>query len=132
MHDTVKRTLQNSGWTITDDPFTISFGRRTAYADLGAEELLGAEREGRKIVVEIKSFIAQSPLTELERALGQYLIYRSWLSRLDPSYTVYLALDERSYVNMFTDAAGQVLIEDYGIRLVVVSIEREEIVKWID
>jgi len=41
----------------------------TAYADLGAELILAAEKESYKIVVEIKSFISPSPLSDLKIAL---------------------------------------------------------------
>ncbi len=40
--------------------------------DLGAELVLGAEKDGRKIAVEIKSFIDDSPGSEFHKASGQY------------------------------------------------------------
>ena len=32
------------------------------YIDLGAEKIIGAEKEGQKIAVEVKSFLAQSTI----------------------------------------------------------------------
>jgi hypothetical protein len=55
-HDTVIHALEADGWRITDDPFSIPVGRKQLFVDLGAEKLIGAEREGRRIAVEIKTF----------------------------------------------------------------------------
>jgi len=40
--------------------------------DIGAEQLLAAENNDRKIAVEVKSFIRESRIADLEQALGQY------------------------------------------------------------
>jgi hypothetical protein len=64
-HDTVRIALEKDGWTITDDPLTLWIGKRDLFVDLGAEKLIAAEREGKKIAVEIKSFISKSPIKDL-------------------------------------------------------------------
>lgn len=51
--------------------------------DLAAEQLLAAEREGRKIAVEIKSFISPSNVSEFHTALGQFLNYRDALEKIE-------------------------------------------------
>ncbi len=48
-HDAVKVALTKDGWTITDDPLTLRWGRKDLFVDLGAEKLLTAEKAGRKI-----------------------------------------------------------------------------------
>jgi hypothetical protein len=75
-HDTVKRALQKDGWTITHDPFPLQIGNKRLSADLGAERLISAEKGIQKIVVEVKSFVGQSDVKDLEQALGQYVLYR--------------------------------------------------------
>ena len=45
------------------------------YVDLGAEKLIGAEKEGKQIAVEIKSFLRQSLISEFHNALGQFINY---------------------------------------------------------
>lgn len=55
-HDIVKAALEADGWTITDDPLLIPAGRRKVKIDLGAEKLIGAEKQGEKIAVEVKSY----------------------------------------------------------------------------
>ena len=43
------------------------------FADLANEKLIAAERQGQKIVVEVKSFLSQSPMRDFEMALWQYM-----------------------------------------------------------
>ncbi len=132
VHDLVKNALLKDGWKITHDPFPIKFGIRKVFADLGAEKLLAAEKGELKIVVEIKSFLGLSLITELERALGQFIIYKSWLARSKPERVLYIALGRDIYDELFRDIAGEVLIEDYALKIIVVDMEREEIVRWIN
>lgn len=89
-----KAALVKDGWTITDDPLKIEVGRRFIYIDLGAQKLLGAQKQGRKIAVEIKSFISPSPVSELEKALGQYELYSLVLEDEDPDRFLYLAISD--------------------------------------
>ncbi len=72
-HAIVVRALSADGWTITHDPYPLSFGGKDLFVDLGAEEAtLAAEKEGRRIAVEIQSFLGRSPVRSLEEAVGQY------------------------------------------------------------
>jgi predicted RNA binding protein YcfA (HicA-like mRNA interferase family) len=130
LHNIVKNALIKDGWTITHDPFTIVFGTRRVYADLGAERLIAAQRNKDKIVVEIKSFVGVSIVAELERAVGQYAIYRSWLLRTDPDRTIYLALDDEAYQALFQDISGEVLLVDQDIKIIVVDATKEEVLEW--
>lgn len=70
-HDAVKNALIQEGWTITHDPYRLTIGRRRGYIDLGAEMPIAAEKEGRRIAVEVKSFLGASELDDLENVLGQ-------------------------------------------------------------
>ena len=67
-HDNIKNALIKDGWTITDDPYVIQWGRKDLFIDLGAEKLIAASQDGRKIAVEVKSFISPSPVSDLEKA----------------------------------------------------------------
>lgn len=71
-HDAVKNALVKDGWTITHDPYTIGFGFKDVFVDLGAEAPLAAERAGERIAVEIKSFRGPSEIHNFENALGQF------------------------------------------------------------
>lgn len=69
-HNVVKTALTKDKWIITDDPLRLSIGSRSVYVDLGAEKLFAAEKEGKKIAVEVKSFLNPSPVADLESAVG--------------------------------------------------------------
>jgi XisH protein len=69
-HSVVRKALEKDHWHISHDPLRFRWGTKDVYVDLGAEYLLGADQSGKKIAVEIKSFISNSLVTDLERALG--------------------------------------------------------------
>jgi hypothetical protein len=59
-HDAVCNALQHDGWIITHDPLVIEIDEIRYEIDLGAETLVAAEKAGRKIAIEVKSFLAPS------------------------------------------------------------------------
>jgi hypothetical protein len=128
-HVAVRAALEHDGWIITNDPFYLPFGNRRGFVDLAAAPI-AARQQDRTIAVEVKSFIGESVMADLAEAVGQYLIYKSWLKRLDPDRVLYLAIDEETVRDVFGDLSVQVLIEDYEIRLVVVATATERIVAW--
>jgi hypothetical protein len=131
-HQVVKNALIKDGWTITDDPLRIEYKGTRVYADLGAEKVLAAERGPRKIVVEIKMFTSSSPLSELEKAIGQYGIYRTFLKRLSPERELFLAIAEDVFQDFLSKPAIQDVITDHEMRLLVFQPETEEVTQWIN
>lgn len=101
------------------------------FADLAAEKLIAAEKDKRRIVVEIKTFKSPSLITELERAVGQYGIYRTLLKQAPPEREIYLAIDEETYENFFQQLAIQTIINDPRIKLIIFESNSEEILQWI-
>jgi hypothetical protein len=71
-------------------------------------------------------------MADLEQALGQYLIYRSWLKRTHADRVLFVAINDVAYKALFLDISGQVLIEDYAIKMIVVDAALQEIIQWID
>ncbi|CAN5729904.1 hypothetical protein BH24ACI1_BH24ACI1_07810 [soil metagenome] len=63
LHFQVRNALLKDGWAITDDPFLIDYKDVLLKADIGAEKVFAAERNERKIVVEVKVFSGVSFLT---------------------------------------------------------------------
>jgi len=80
-HNSVKRALVKDGWTITHDPLRLSWGSKDMYVDLGAERLIAAEKAKQRIAVEVKSFVGDSEMDDLEKAIGQYIVYVPFLPR---------------------------------------------------
>jgi hypothetical protein len=133
-HETVKRALVKDGWTISHDPFRITYEGTTVSTDLGAEKATAAE--GRRIAVEIiavevKDFDGQSVISEFEKALGQYRLYRALLKRNEPDRVIFLAVRKEVYDEFFQLPAIQVVTGDDEVRLLVFDEFREEIVLWI-
>ncbi len=99
---------------------------------MGAERLLGAEKAGEKIAVEIKSFLNDSALSDFHTALGQFLNYRLVLEELDPERILYLAVPLASYESFFQRELPKVSVKRHQVKIIVYNPVREEIVKWID
>ncbi|MDB9529023.1 XisH family protein [Oscillatoria sp. CS-180] len=130
-HDAVKAALTKDGWLIVADPYRIQYKDIDLYADLAAERPIAAERGGQKIVVEVKSFVGRSPMTDFHNAIGQYAVYRSLIQATEPDYQLYLAIDDITYENFFKREGIAFIINDSQIALFVIAVEQQEIVKWI-
>jgi hypothetical protein len=68
----------------------------------------------------------------LEKAIGQYNLYRSMLNRIDPARELFLAIAQDVYSDFFQQPAVQDILEDYQMRLLVFEVSTEEIVAWIN
>jgi XisH protein len=131
-HNTVRTALEKDGWTITNDPLTLEIGDRSLFVDLGAEKILAAEKQGRKIAVEVKSFVGASPVHDLEEAVGQYIVYEDILELSQPERNIYLAIREEVYLDIFSEAIGQLLLRKKRLKLIVFDSSKEIIVRWMD
>ena len=110
IHDAVKNALAKDGWTITDDPYIIRYRRTTLYADLGAERPIAAERDGQKLVIEVKSFVGASKIQDLKEALGQYDIYHYLLEETAPDRKLYIAVSKIAYKSFFIQDVIQLIL----------------------
>jgi hypothetical protein len=130
-HSQVVQALTTDGWTITDDPLHLSYGGRNLYIDLGAQLPLGAEKNGRKIAVEIKTFLGASDIHELELSLGQYRLYYHILAEIQPDRRLYLAVPTFGYEGIFKEPVGQLVIQRDNIKLIVFDESQKRIIQWI-
>ena len=129
-YDAVKVALQKDGWTITHDPLSIDLVDGQLQVDLGAERLLGAQRAGEQIAVEVKSFLAPSAVSEFHTALGQFLNYRVALKLKEPERILYRAVPLEVYESFFSRQLPQLTIHEYQLKLLVFDPEPEVIVQW--
>jgi len=130
-HNQVKSALLKEGWTITHDPLRLHWGLKDMYVDLGAEQLLAAEKDTRKIAVEVKSFVGLSEMDDLEKAIGQYVVYHDVLLQVEPERDLYLAVNEETFVNLFEEPIGKLLLDNRRVRLLVFDPQTEVIRQWI-
>ena len=82
-------------------------------------------------MVEIKVFKTPSLITELEKAIGQYNVYRSLLKRIEPQRRLYLAIPDDVYQDFFSLEPIQEIVSDQLISLIVFNPEIEVINQWI-
>lgn len=130
-HELVKAALLKDGWTITHDPYTLPSGRRNLYVDLGAERLIAAERPGETIAVEVKSFLRESEVVDLEDALGQFVLYRAALRRHDPARRLFVAVPLDAFESVWSDDVGRDVREDEKVPLLVFDPKEEVIERWV-
>lgn len=130
-HDLVHRILVADGWQVTHDPYRIVVGRKNLFVDLGAEKLIAANRDGKRIAVEVKSFAGQSEVHDLEVALGQYLLYLPFLRAQEPDRQLYLAIPSEVWQNVFQEPIGTGILAEYHLRLLFFDPLEEVILQWI-
>ena len=131
-HQQVKKALIKDGWIITHDPFTIRVSEAIKLQiDLAAENAIAAERNTEKIAVEIKSFIADSDISEFHTALGQYLNYSQAIEEKEADRVLYLAVPIETYQDFFQLSFVQRTLDRYQVKLIIYDPKREEIRLWI-
>ncbi len=131
-HDAVKQALIKDGWLIVAENYILEYGGDKLYPDLAAEKPIAAEQQGRKIIVEVKSFLGRSFINDLEGAVGQYIIYRNVLQAQKSEYELYLAVANRVYNNGFQKKLAQLIVETNRVKLLTFDSEKEVIERWIN
>ena len=130
LHLSLRRTLEKDGWTITDDPLILVLEQTLLKADLGAEKFFAAEKEGRKIAVEIKDFHSPSVISELEKTIRQLQLYQWALEKQEPERQLFLAISQAVYIRHFQKPIFQLAVQRNRINLLVYEPEREAIIQW--
>lgn len=128
-HQEVVAALTKEGWMITHDPLILPFDDVNYQIDLGAEGIVGAEREGEKIAVEIKSFIGLSFSHQFHSALGQFLNYRVGLQLREPDRRLYLAVPF-TVARFLENEAIRASLETYQVPLIIFHPTTQTIVQW--
>lgn len=139
-HDVVHQALVKDGWEITNDPYVISYGERFLFIDLGATEseteipkgnLVGAKKGGERIAIEIKQFHGKSAIADLEQAIGQYILYRLLLEKVDPGREIYLAVSQVVFDELFSEPIGELVINELPLQLLIINIPEAKVHRWI-
>ncbi len=132
IHEAVRNALLKDGWSITDDPYRIVYEDTDVYADLRIVKSKAGGIIQRTLVIEIKGFTGESPMHNLEGALGQYELYRIYLKNIAPLEKLYLAISATTYDEQFTRPAFALIVSEKNLPLLVIDTEREEVVQWIN
>ena len=129
-HEAVKTALKKDGWTITHDPLHIESLGFNVLIDLGARRLIGADKNGEKIAVEVKSFISSSGVSQFHVALGQLLNYHDALADEQPDRELFLAIPVDAYETTFMVPFVQRAVQRYQLTFLVYDPAQEVIVEW--
>lgn len=127
----MKNALIKDSWEITKDPLVVEWGGKDLFVDLGAEKLISAEKGNKKIAVEIKSFLGTSQVNDLEKAVGQYIVYRNILEEVEQDRILYLAITKKAFKDVFNEAFGKLILSKNNILLIVIDPQKQEIIQWI-
>jgi hypothetical protein len=131
-HNAVRFALVKDGWQILTEDYTLEYGGDRLYVDIAAEKSIAAEKQGQRILVEVKSFLGRSFINDLEQAVGQYVVYRDVLVETALDFELYLAITKGTYKSYFQRQLAQMIINRNQVKLLIVDAENEVIVEWID
>lgn len=131
-HKLVREALVKEGWTITHDPYPMEEWDPEWEIDLGAEKIIGAEKENRKIAVEVKSFLAASFAYEFHQALGQYVNYLLGLSQIDRDRVLYLAVPLDVWETEFQRKGIRFSVNKMNVNVIVYDVQSKRIERWIE
>ncbi len=117
---------------MTHDPYVVPIGKRKIYIDLAAEEevVIGAEKSGELIAVEIKTFAGFSDVEDFHSALGQYLLYSFALSKYEPERQVFLSIPEDTFEEFLDDYFFYEALEFFKVKFVVFNPLEKKIIQW--
>lgn len=132
IHYGIKNALEKDGWVITDDPLTVVSEQTRFYIDIGAYKFIIASKNSRKIAVEIKTLASRSILEPFYCALGKFVVYRKALADEGHNRKLYLGISETSYDRLTKIQIFASIIDEFKVNLIIVDLETEKIIKWIN
>lgn len=132
-HAAVRIALEKDGWTITDDPLTVPTPGLDFHIDLGAvRDIIGAQKDGEQIAVEIKSLKGNSVFYDYHQALGQFMMYRLALRMAEKRHVLYLAIPENEYTRLQKAEIYQISWREFQVNLLIFNENKQNIMVWIN
>lgn len=130
-HDIVKEALIKEGWIITHDPYPLHSRKEGGLStDIGAEKIILAENNLKRIAVEVKSFIHISILHEFLKASGQYLSYSKIINKNDPERVLYVAMPTFIYYRIIQYDWAVEVMADLKMKVILYNTEKIIIEAW--
>ncbi len=114
------------------DPLSLKVGRIPVFIDIGAEKIIGAEKDGQKIAVEIKTFGQLSFITALYEAIGKYIVYKEVLKIKNVNRVLYLAIPTDIWKEFGEEPIVKNIFEDYKFNFLLYEPTKETISSWIE
>jgi hypothetical protein len=129
-HPQIVSALEKEGWTVAPVPLNIRTPTRVGYIDIQASRNINGTTQ-QIMLAEVKCFPDRSRTAELYHAVGQYVIYRATLAELNVTAPLYLAVPFDVYETIF-DSTARRAVSDNKIKLLIVNLDTETIVQWIE
>ncbi len=130
-HDQIVRALQKAGWRIDGESVQLAIEERTGFIDIRARRDTNGSIQ-QVLYIEVKCFSDENRMTtEVYTALGQYMVYRTMLDRLNLTMPLYLAVPEDTFTKIF-DSVIMEIVRRNQMKLMIVNIDQETIVQWIE
>jgi hypothetical protein len=131
-HFQIVRALQKEGWQVAPRPKYIYDENVTVFIDIEAlRSANGNDENNRRIYIEVKCFPDPGSTRELYIAIGQYLVYQTVLASQTTPIPIYLAIPINVYDGTFNSTVRKT-VKEHKIKLVVVDLETETIVQWLE
>jgi hypothetical protein len=117
---------------LLEKPYLIRLpNKRHVWADIEFGRNL-KEIQQQLIILEVKCFEEEgNDLPELYRAVGQYQFYKSALSLLPDPPLLYLTIPKQAYNRFQKRPEIMLTLKTAQIRYVIIDIELEEIIEWV-
>lgn len=130
-HETVKTALRKEGWRITNDPlFVPTEGGVNFFIDLGLERIIGAEKDGEHIAIEIKSFDENTPVYSFYEILGQFLIYEMALEEQIKPWKLYIAMSNLGFKKLDEAPIFSKAFEKFYLKFVIFDPVSKSVTEW--
>jgi hypothetical protein len=129
-HDQMVNALKNDGWRIVEENVVVGDEVRQLFIDILARRETDESVEA--VLVEVKVFEdAKSPMTYLQKAIGQYMLYKAFLAYTDKPIPLYLAVPLSIYNDLFSESIINYAVQFLKMKMVIFDPVQEQIVKWI-
>ena len=69
-------------------------------------------------------------MNDLEKAIGQYIVYHDVLAQVEPDRELFLAVSQEVANGLFEEPLGELLLKNNRVSLLVFEPETEDIVTW--
>ena len=129
-HDYVRAVLQQAGWTVKREFITLPFANTRVHMDLLAENT-AADGSTSTVVIEVKNFREETGyVSELQKSIGQYLLYRDILLNEGHAYPLYLAVPATAYASFLSAPLIRNLFQQHQIQLLLFNPQDPTSLRW--
>jgi hypothetical protein len=76
--------------------------------------------------------MADSPVRDLQEAVGQFVVYRALLSQVEPERVLFLGVSTRVFDSVLSEPLGQLVVAEVRLRILVFDPHQQKVIRWIN